>query len=44
VREGVTEAATRFFFEAPAREIETKTARIPCRRFGAGPALAEFLG
>ncbi len=35
----MTEATTRLFFETPAQEIDTGTARLPCRRFGTGPAL-----
>ncbi len=33
------EAATQFFFDAPAQTIDTGTARLPYRRFGSGPAL-----
>jgi haloalkane dehalogenase len=35
----MAEATTRHFFETPAQEIDTGTARLPCRRFGTGPAL-----
>jgi pimeloyl-ACP methyl ester carboxylesterase len=35
----MSEAAARRFLETPAREIDTGTARLPCRRFGSGPAL-----
>ena len=35
----MSESATRFFFDARPREIDTGTARLPCRSFGSGPAL-----
>ncbi len=31
--------ATRFFLDAPVQRIDTGTARLPCRRYGSGPAL-----
>jgi len=35
----MTEHATQVFLAAPARTIDTGTARLPCRSFGDGPAL-----
>ena len=35
----MTEAASRSFLAMPAHEVDTGTARLPCRRFGQGPAL-----
>ena len=35
----MSESATRFFFDARPREIDTGTATLPCRTFGSGPAL-----
>jgi pimeloyl-ACP methyl ester carboxylesterase len=35
----VTEPDSKAFLETPAREIDTGTARVPCRVFGGGPAL-----
>jgi len=35
----MTDATTRFFFDTPPQQIDTGTARLPCRRFGSGPAL-----
>jgi len=29
----------RWYFDAPVQEIDTGTARLPCRRFGSGPPL-----
>jgi pimeloyl-ACP methyl ester carboxylesterase len=35
----MVEATTRAFFETEARDVDTGTARLPCRVFGSGPAL-----
>jgi pimeloyl-ACP methyl ester carboxylesterase len=35
----MVEAASRAFVETPARDVDTGTARLPCRVFGSGPAL-----
>jgi pimeloyl-ACP methyl ester carboxylesterase len=35
----MTEATTRVFLETPAQDVDLGTARLPCRRFGSGPAL-----
>ena len=35
----MVEAATRFFFSAPAETVDTGSARVPYRRFGSGPPL-----
>src|SRR5262245_27922616 len=33
------EETTRFYFDAPAQQVETGTARLACRRYGSGPPL-----
>lgn len=35
----MTEATTRFFFDAPEQKVDTGTARLALRRFGSGPPL-----
>jgi haloalkane dehalogenase len=35
----MAEATTRFYLDASAQKVDTGTARLPCRRFGSGPAL-----
>jgi pimeloyl-ACP methyl ester carboxylesterase len=35
----MVDATTRSFAEADAREVDTGTARLPCRAFGSGPAV-----
>jgi len=35
----MADESTRLFFTAPAEMIDTGTARVPCRRYGSGPAL-----
>lgn len=35
----MSEATTRFYFDAPVQTVDTGTARLPCRRFGSGPPL-----
>jgi pimeloyl-ACP methyl ester carboxylesterase len=33
------DSLARWYFDAPVQEIDTGTARLPCRRFGSGPPL-----
>ena len=35
----MAETTTRLYLDAPVETIDTGTARVPCRRFGSGPAL-----
>jgi haloalkane dehalogenase len=37
--ETMTEATTRFYFDAPAQQVDTGTARLACRRYGRGSPL-----
>jgi len=35
----MTDAATRFYVDAPVQRVDTGTARLVCRRYGSGPPL-----